>query len=171
MKSIVPVEIIERKIYVIRGLKVMLSNDLADLYGVEPRVFVQAVKRNIARFPEGRRYCCWRKWRSERIKGGGHRLKIMREPRATWGFSQSCLQERWLAIFKSDPQWEVTDVFPIKQKNREKQRTALKGHASPSGRSPETACCYTACRNSSFFSTNAFLPASTASVIASLPAT
>ena len=52
MKSIVPIEVIERKIYLIRGLKVMLSNDLAGLYGVEPRVLVQAVKRNIERFPE-----------------------------------------------------------------------------------------------------------------------
>jgi len=51
MKSIVPLEVIERKIYQIRGLKVMLSNDLAGLYGVEPRVLVQSVKRNIERFP------------------------------------------------------------------------------------------------------------------------
>jgi len=52
MKSIVPIEVIERKIYLIRGLKVMLSNDLAGLYGVEPRVLVQSVKRNIERFPD-----------------------------------------------------------------------------------------------------------------------
>jgi hypothetical protein len=52
MKSIVPIEVIERKIYLIRGLKVMLSNDLAVLYGVEPRVLVQSVKRNIERFPD-----------------------------------------------------------------------------------------------------------------------
>jgi hypothetical protein len=38
-------------IYSIRGQKVMLSTQLADLYGVEPRVLVQAVKRNIERFP------------------------------------------------------------------------------------------------------------------------
>jgi hypothetical protein len=44
-------EIIERKIYLIRGQKVMLSPDLAKLYGVEPRALVQAVKRNIERFP------------------------------------------------------------------------------------------------------------------------
>ena len=45
-------EIIEKKIYLIRGLNVMLDNDLARLYGVETRVFIQAVKRNIERFPE-----------------------------------------------------------------------------------------------------------------------
>ncbi len=52
MKAIVPIEVIERKILLIRGLKVMLSTDLAQLYDVEPRVLVQAVKRNIERFPE-----------------------------------------------------------------------------------------------------------------------
>jgi len=50
--SIVPVERIEGTICLIRGEKVMLDSDLADLYGVETRVLVQAVKRNIERFPE-----------------------------------------------------------------------------------------------------------------------
>lgn len=40
------------KILIIRGEKVMLDRDLADLYNVETRVFIQAVKRNIDRFPE-----------------------------------------------------------------------------------------------------------------------
>jgi hypothetical protein len=44
MESLVPVEIIERKILLIRGNKVMLDTDLADLYGVETRSLVQAVK-------------------------------------------------------------------------------------------------------------------------------
>ena len=51
-EAIIPVELIEKKIYLIRGHKVMLSTDLAELYGVEVRVLVQAVKRNIERFPE-----------------------------------------------------------------------------------------------------------------------
>ncbi|HLA28083.1 MAG: DNA-binding protein [Planctomycetes bacterium RIFCSPLOWO2_12_FULL_50_35] len=50
--SIIPMERIENRIYLLRGHKVMLSTDLAELYGVEPRVLVQAVKRNIERFPE-----------------------------------------------------------------------------------------------------------------------
>ena len=44
--------IIRGKIYEIRGQKVMLDFDLAELYGVETRVFNQAVKRNAERFPE-----------------------------------------------------------------------------------------------------------------------
>jgi hypothetical protein len=45
-------EQVETKILIIRGQKVMLSAHLAELYDVEPRVLVQAVKRNIERFPE-----------------------------------------------------------------------------------------------------------------------
>jgi hypothetical protein len=52
MKELIPVEIIEKKIYLIRGHKVMLDRDLAELYGVETRVLNQAVRRNIDRFPE-----------------------------------------------------------------------------------------------------------------------
>jgi len=49
---LIPVERIERSILLMRGQKVMLSTDLAELYQVEPRALVQAVKRNIARFPQ-----------------------------------------------------------------------------------------------------------------------
>lgn len=42
---------IESKIYEIRGQKVMLDVDLAELYDVETKVFNQSIKRNIARFP------------------------------------------------------------------------------------------------------------------------
>ncbi len=51
-KSVVTAERIEMAIFVIRGHKVMLSNHLADLYGVAPKILVQAVKRNRERFPE-----------------------------------------------------------------------------------------------------------------------
>jgi len=52
MKELVPEEVIERRILLIRGRKVMLDQDLAKLYGVETKVLNQAVKRNIERFPE-----------------------------------------------------------------------------------------------------------------------
>ena len=52
MGELVPQEIIEQKIFMIRGHKVMLSTDLAKLYGVETRILIQAVKRNIQRFPD-----------------------------------------------------------------------------------------------------------------------
>lgn len=46
------VEPIEKRIRLIRGQKVLLDSDLAELYGVETKVLVQAVKRNIERFPD-----------------------------------------------------------------------------------------------------------------------
>lgn len=51
-KSIIPAELITSKILLIRGEKVLLDRDLAELYGVETRVLNQAVKRNIERFPD-----------------------------------------------------------------------------------------------------------------------
>ena len=50
--SLVPSEVIEQHIYLIRDQKVMLDRDLADLYGVSTKVLNQAVKRNLERFPE-----------------------------------------------------------------------------------------------------------------------
>ncbi len=52
MKSLVPVEVIEKKILSIRGHKVMLDSELAELYGVPTKALKQAVKRNIKRFPD-----------------------------------------------------------------------------------------------------------------------
>lgn len=51
MNKMVPTEIIENKILIIRGQKVMLDRDLSQLYEVETKVLNQAVKRNIERFP------------------------------------------------------------------------------------------------------------------------
>src|SRR3989304_1015011 len=51
MDSVVPVELIEKKIYLVRSQKVMLDSDLAELYEVKTKALVQAVKRNIQRFP------------------------------------------------------------------------------------------------------------------------
>ena len=48
----VPIQMIERRIYLIRGQKVMLDRDLAELYQVRPIALRQQVKRNLDRFPE-----------------------------------------------------------------------------------------------------------------------
>ena len=50
--SVVPVEIIQNKIYLIRGQKVMLDRDLAGLYRVSTKQLKQQVKRNLKRFPD-----------------------------------------------------------------------------------------------------------------------
>jgi len=56
MNELVKKDGIAEKIYLIRGVQVMLDSDLAELYGVDTKVFNQAVKRNLARFPEEFRF-------------------------------------------------------------------------------------------------------------------
>ncbi|MDP8230047.1 MAG: ORF6N domain-containing protein [Candidatus Gorgyraea atricola] len=51
MKGLVPQEVIERRIFVIRGQKVMLDRDLAELYDILTKNLNKAVSRNIGRFP------------------------------------------------------------------------------------------------------------------------
>ena len=54
--SIIPLNNIQALIHTIRGEQVMLDSDLAEIYGVETKVFNQAVKRNIERFPKAFRF-------------------------------------------------------------------------------------------------------------------
>jgi len=49
---VIPEEVIMSKIYLIRGMKVMLDRDLAELYEVETKALKQAVRRNMDLFPE-----------------------------------------------------------------------------------------------------------------------
>ena len=51
-KNLIPHERIEKKIYFIRGKKVMLDRDLAELYDVETKQLKRQVRRNIDRFPK-----------------------------------------------------------------------------------------------------------------------
>jgi hypothetical protein len=52
VSTVVSVEIVQNKIYVIRGKKVMFDKDLAELYGVLTKNLNKAVSRNKERFPE-----------------------------------------------------------------------------------------------------------------------
>jgi phage regulator Rha-like protein len=52
MKAIVPIELIEKNILLVRGEKVMLDSDLAGLYDVEVKQLKRQVRRNMDRFPE-----------------------------------------------------------------------------------------------------------------------
>ena len=51
-RSLIPAERIEQSILLIRGHKVLLDSDLAQLYRVETKTLVRAMKRNIDRFPD-----------------------------------------------------------------------------------------------------------------------
>ncbi|MDO8733946.1 MAG: ORF6N domain-containing protein [Elusimicrobiota bacterium] len=52
MTAIIKQDTIEKKIFLIRGLNVMLDRDFAELYGVETKYLTRQVRRNIERFPE-----------------------------------------------------------------------------------------------------------------------
>jgi ORF6N domain len=81
----VPVELIERRIFLVRGQKVMVDADLAKLYRVETRVLVQAVKRNRDRFPEDFMFQLSKEelenWRSQVVmSNSGARMGLRRPP-------------------------------------------------------------------------------------------
>jgi hypothetical protein len=52
MGNVISIDDVRGRMMVLRGQRVMLSGDLAELYGVEHRALIQAVKRNRARFPD-----------------------------------------------------------------------------------------------------------------------
>lgn len=86
-RSLIPAERIEKAIYLLRGHKVMLDRDLADLYGVETRALVQAVKRNSKRFPSDFMFQLSRQelenWRSQIVTSNpAAKMGLRRQPYA-----------------------------------------------------------------------------------------
>ena len=82
-----PVELVERRIYLIRGQKVMLDSDLAELYQVPTFRLNEAVKRNRNRFPEDFMFQLSKEelenWRSQiAISNPGTRMGLRRPPYA-----------------------------------------------------------------------------------------
>lgn len=77
---------IESKIYEIRGMKVMLDRDLAEMYQVETRVLNQAVKRNIERFPDDFMFQLTRdemeNWKSQIVISNSVNMGVRRKPYA-----------------------------------------------------------------------------------------
>ncbi|MDR0940162.1 MAG: ORF6N domain-containing protein [Mediterranea sp.] len=78
------IEIIQSKIYEIRGQKVMLDHDLAEMYGVETRAMNQAVKRNIERFPADFMFQLTTEetlnWRSQIVMSNSIKMGMRRNP-------------------------------------------------------------------------------------------
>jgi hypothetical protein len=81
---IVSENIIIRKIYLIRGYKVMIDRDLAELYGVETRALNQAVKRNEKRFPEDFMFQMSREemedWKSQFVISNSDKMGLRKPP-------------------------------------------------------------------------------------------
>jgi len=77
---------IQQKIYEVRGVKVMIDRDLAELYGVETRTLNQAVKRNAERFPEDFMFQLtddeMRIWKSQIVMSNSVRMGLRRNPYA-----------------------------------------------------------------------------------------
>lgn len=84
--GIIEDQFIQNKIYTLRGLQVMLDRDLAELYGVETKVFNQAVKRNSARFPEDFMFQLTKEefvnWRSQFVTSNEDKMGLRRAPYA-----------------------------------------------------------------------------------------
>jgi hypothetical protein len=76
-KDIVPVESIENKILLIRGQRVMIDSDLAELYQVKTKALNQAVKRNKERFPSDFMFVLTKKEKNELVTNCDH-LKMLK---------------------------------------------------------------------------------------------
>ena len=83
-KGIADVDVIKTRIYEVRGLRVMLDRDLAELYGVETRALDQAVRRNIKRFPEDFMFVMtgeeMNAWKSQIVMSNSIRMGMRRPP-------------------------------------------------------------------------------------------
>jgi len=83
-EMMIPEEVIMSKIYLIRGVKVMLDRDLAKLYEVETRILNQAVKRNEKRFPEDFMFQMSKEemddWKSQIVISNRERMGLRKPP-------------------------------------------------------------------------------------------
>ncbi len=75
---------IQNKIYTIRGMQVMMDRDLAELYGVQTKVFNQAVKRNISRFPDDFMFQLskeeFENWKSQIVTSNSDKMGLRKSP-------------------------------------------------------------------------------------------
>ena len=95
-------EVIESKIYIIRGQRVMIDSDLATLYGVETKALNQAVRRNIDRFPGDFMFKLteieWENMRSQFVTGSHLKTNLRYLPFAFTEFGIAMLS----GVLKSD---------------------------------------------------------------------
>ena len=101
-------QVIQNKIYDIRGQRVMLDRDLAELYGVTTSALNQAVKRNIERFPDDFMFQLTNdetnKWKSQFVMSNSLTMGLRRNPYAFTEQGVSMLS----AVLKSDTAIKVS---------------------------------------------------------------
>ena len=94
--SLIPTERIEQRILVIRGQKVMLDSDLAELYGVPTKRLNEQVKRNSDRFPEDFMFQLTAKeteiLRSQIATSSGDTVAVVHRPMLSPNMAPSCLR-------------------------------------------------------------------------------
>ncbi len=82
--ALVPIEVIISKIILVRGEKVLLDRDLAELYDVETKVLKQAVRRNIKRFPNDFMFELTKEefenWRSQFVTSNSDKMGLRYKP-------------------------------------------------------------------------------------------
>jgi len=88
MKSLMPLEVIEKKILMSRGHKVMLDRDLAELYEVSTKALNQAVKRNLESFPEDFMFCLNEHEKKEVVTNCDHLSAIKFSPQLPYAFTE-----------------------------------------------------------------------------------
>ncbi len=88
MADIVPLETVEKKILLIRGQKVMLDADLAEIYNVPTKVLNQAVRRNRDRFPDDFMFHLTKEEKDEVVTNCDHLKKLKFSPSLPNAFTE-----------------------------------------------------------------------------------
>jgi len=88
MKNLIPLEMIEQKILLLRGHRVMIDRDLAKLYEVSTKVLNQAVKRNLESFPEDFMFCMTHAEKVEVVTNCDHLANIKYSPQLPYAFTE-----------------------------------------------------------------------------------
>jgi len=88
MKDLIPAEMIERKILFIRGHRVMLDRDLAELYEVSTKALNQAVKRNLESFPADFMFSLDANEKKEVVTNCDHLAAIKYSPQFPYAFTE-----------------------------------------------------------------------------------
>ncbi|MBX3648464.1 MAG: ORF6N domain-containing protein [Rhodocyclaceae bacterium] len=87
-KKIKPIEIVAQRILLIRGVKVMLDADLAELYGVPTKALNQAVRRNAERFPADFMFMLTKEEKHEVVTNCDHLTKLKYSPSMPHAFTE-----------------------------------------------------------------------------------
>jgi hypothetical protein len=86
--KLVPEEVIEQRIFIIRGHKVMLDRDLAELYGVPTKRLNEQVKRNINRFPQDFMFMLTMEEKQEVVANCDHLKSLKFSPQLPYAFTE-----------------------------------------------------------------------------------